>query len=232
MNQEEYWRMFHLVRGDVEAAIGCSATYLTINRISAADYDTAQKLNRHADFWRATTYSLQSSFFIALGRFFDKTKGTYTIEDVVDCTIEYPGFFTKEELRKRKREDSQVFGDAPDPEWMAEYLASVCEPSRKDLELLRTELKPHIETFRKIYEPIRHQYFAHRAKSSSEAITALFSAATVADLAEVLKFIYGLIWGITEMAHNGALPGQWSEKHYDGLFRVYQESTEELIKRL
>ena len=52
MNQEEYWRMFHLVRGDVEAAIGCSATYLTINRISAADYDTAQKLNRHADFWR------------------------------------------------------------------------------------------------------------------------------------------------------------------------------------
>jgi len=224
--------MFHLVRGDVEAAIGCNSTYLTINRVASEDYEMMRKLNRHPDFWRATTYSLQSSLFIALGRFFDKTKGTYTIDDVVECTIEHPGFFTKDELRKRKRKHGKIFCNEPDPMWLTDFLASVREPSLKDLEVLRTELKTQTNKFRSIYEPIRHQYFAHRAKSCSEAITALFEAATANELAAILKFVYGLVGGITDMAHNGTLPGQWNDKEYQRLFGTFEKSTEELIKRL
>lgn len=233
MTGEEYWRMFHLVRGDVETAIGCSSTYLTINRMGTRDQDIYQAYNRAADFWRATSYGLQTGLFMALGRVFDQTKHTYTLEDVVEQTIEHPGFFTKAELRKRKRESLRLFGNQPDPDWLAPFVANVREPGRSDLETMRKELQPHIDKFIGLYEPIRHKYFAHRGKDSQEAIEELFKKTVITELADTLRFAYGLIMGIQDMAWNGTLPGQWStDKAYDGLFREYEESAETLIQNL
>jgi hypothetical protein len=110
MDQEEYWRMFDLVMADVEAAIRCNSTYLTINRLRSEDYGVALKLNQNPLFWQTTTYSLQLALFISLGRVFDKTRGTYTIDDVVKNTLEHPGFFSREELRKRKRAVEKLYG--------------------------------------------------------------------------------------------------------------------------
>lgn len=99
MTGEEYWRLFHLVRGDVESAIGCSSTYLTINRLAREDRNVLDRYNRHADFWRSTAYGLQTGFFMAFGRIFDRANGSFSIEDLVEQTIEHPGFFSKAELR-------------------------------------------------------------------------------------------------------------------------------------
>jgi hypothetical protein len=233
MTSEEYWRMFHLVRGDVETAIGCSSTYLTINRLAAGNYDILQQYNRNADFWRATTYALQTGLFMALGRMFDQTKNTYTIEDLAEQTIEHPGFFTKAELRQRKRESLNLFGNAPDPEWLPGFVANVVEPNRASLAILKTELQPHVDKFITVYEPIRHRYFAHRGKDSEQAIKELFEKTAIVEVAEILRFSYGLITGIQDMAYNGTLPGKWtSDKSYDSLFKEYEKSTEELVKGL
>jgi hypothetical protein len=37
MAEDEYWRMFHLIRGDVEAAIATDNAYITINNLAATD---------------------------------------------------------------------------------------------------------------------------------------------------------------------------------------------------
>src|ERR1035437_10228685 len=185
MTSEEYWRMFHLVRGDIETAIGCSSTYLTINRMAVDDRSIEQRYNRNADFWRATTYALQTGLFMAVGRVFDKTKNTYTIDDVVEQTIEHPGLFNKAALRQRKRESLKLFGDRPDPEWLPAYVANAWEPNRASLEILRTELVPHAKKIIEVYEPIRHKYFAHRGKDSQEAIAELFKKTAITEVADI-----------------------------------------------
>ena len=231
MTSEEYWRMFHFVRGDIETAIGCSSTYLTINRLATNDHNIAQKYNRNADFWRATAYALQTGLFMAVGRVFDQTKNTYTIEDVVEQTIDHPGFFNKAALRQRKRDSLNLFGDQPDPDWLPPYVANAWEPSRTSLEILRSELKPHVEKFIEVYEPIRHKYFAHRGKDSQEAIEELFKKAVITEMGAILRFAYGVVMGIQDMANNATLPGQWtSDKSYDSLFKEYEDSAETLVK--
>ena len=94
-------------------------------------------------------------------------------------------------------------------------------------------MQPHVVKFIAVYEPIRHKYFAHRGKDSKEAIEELFKKAVITELAGSLRFAYGLIMGIQDMAWNGTLPVQWStDKAYDGLFKVYEKSTERLVQNL
>jgi hypothetical protein len=232
VTSEEYWRMFKMVRGDVLAAIGCNSTYLTINRLAAEGFGVAVTYNLQAEFWTATTYGLQTGFFMALGRIFDQRKDAYSIEDVVEQTIDHPGFFAKSELRKRLREAQRIYGDQPDPDTLAARVANAWEPSRSDLAILRKELKPHVKKFIEVYEPIRHQYFAHRGKASEEVIAELFSKAFKSEMAEILRFVYGVICGIEKMAINATPPGQWSDKDYDNLSLEYAAKTEEVVKRL
>jgi len=224
--------MFHLVRGDVEAAIKCSGIYLTINRLAVADYDTAMRFNGHAEFWNVTKHGLQIGMFMAIGRAFDQRRDAYTIEDVVDQTIEHPGFFSKSALRERKREVSKIFGDQEDPPWLVEYIRDAWEPTRKELEALRTALEPHVLKFREVYEPIRNQYFAHRGRASQDVIDELFSKTAISEVADMLRFAYGLIGGIQQMANNATPPGKWSDGGYHRLFRVHEEKTESLVKSL
>lgn len=232
MDSEEYWRLFHLVRGDVEAAIGCNSTYQTIHRLARENQDVLDLYNRYADFWRATTHGLQSGFFMAFGRIFDRAGESFSIEDLVEQTIEHPGFFSKAELRKRKREYSHIYGDALDPDWLILYIDSATEPTRQNLELLRTELGPHIKKFKEVYGPVRHQYFAHRTKATEDVIAELFSKTNVTEAADILKSVYDLIGGIQDMAANGTLPGQWHHGHYESLYRKYESSAESFVRQL
>lgn len=232
MDSEEYWRLFRLVKGDVEAAIGCSSTYLTINRLAAADPKVWQKYNGHADFWRSTAYGLQTGFFMAFGRVFDDSKTAFNIEKLVHETIEHPGFFSKAEFRKRMRDVWKVYGDQPDPDLLAKRVAEAWEPTRKELEVLRTELAPYPKKFRAVYEPIRDEYFAHRSKTNESGIEELFSKAMIDDAAEILRFVYGLVCGIEQMAINATPPGQWYGKDYDKLYRIYETSAETFVRGL
>jgi hypothetical protein len=109
-------------------------------------------------------------------------------------------------------------------------LADAWEPTRASLEVFRPELKPHVEKFIQIYEPIRHKYFAHRGKDSEEAIWELFKKTAIAEVADILRFSYGLVMGINDMAWNATPPGKWtSDNSYDNLFTEYADSAESLI---
>lgn len=43
ITEEDYWRMFELIRGDVETAIKSNLTYLTVHRVAAENADIFDK---------------------------------------------------------------------------------------------------------------------------------------------------------------------------------------------
>jgi hypothetical protein len=45
LTEEEYWRIFDLIRGDVEAAIKSNHAYLTINKLMVTSAGSKRRIN-------------------------------------------------------------------------------------------------------------------------------------------------------------------------------------------
>lgn len=106
--EEHYWRMFELIRGDVETAIRSNVTYLTIHRLAAENAGIYEKYNRFAEFWMLNAYSLQTTFFVTFGRIFDTRSDVYSVHRMVEDTIANSAFFSRSALRDRKRKASRI----------------------------------------------------------------------------------------------------------------------------
>jgi hypothetical protein len=177
-----------------------------------------------------TTYSLQTTFFIAFGRVFDARADSFSVDDLVEATIEHPGFFSKTEVRRKKRESSMIFGEQPDPEWLVTYMDNKVDLTRKNLETLRAALRPHAEKFKQIYEPIRHKFFAHRGRASDEAIGALFGRTLIGDVSEILRFLHTLTWAIQDMVSNGNTPDLTNFSDYHSYVTDVTSQVESVVK--
>lgn len=230
LTEDEYWRIFHLIRGDVEAAIKSNHAYLTINNLVMAEPEIYDKVNRFPDFWALNAYALQTTFFIAFGRIFDARHDSLSIQRLVDTTIAHPPLFSKAALRERKRKSANI-RDA-DPTWLVEYVQNAWEPTSADLEPLKTALTPHYEKFKIIYRPIRHRAFAHRSTEDENAIGALFGRTLFGDVAEILRFLHTLLWAITEMAWNARRPNLTDFSDYEAYVRNVNAKTEQFIRQL
>jgi hypothetical protein len=230
MTEDEYWRMFHAVRGDVETAIKSNSAYWKINNLARDDDKILEKYNRHAHFWTLNSYALQSTFFIAFGRIFDERKDVFSVQKVVDATIKNPQFFTKAALRRRKRKVAQLHGS--DPQWLIDYVIAAWEPTTDDLQTLKTALVPHHQKFKAIYQPIRHTYFAHRGTASEAAIHSLFQKTLIAEVSEILRFLHTLIWSIDQMAINARRLDLLDFADYNNWVRNLDKDVEAFVKTL
>lgn len=103
MIAEEYWRSHH--------------TYQTVNRTVVTDSKISDKVNRSPEFWELNSVALQTTLFIAFGRLFDTRHDAHSILKFVDATIANPQFFSKTELRMRKRKASSIHSP-DDSDWL------------------------------------------------------------------------------------------------------------------
>ena len=228
--EDEYWRMFQSVRGDVNVTIASNNAYLTIHRLATEDYSIRDKYQRAPRFWNLNTYALQTSLFISFGRIFDKRSNSFSIQKLADATIANPAFFSKVALRHRKRQFSQVLG--ADPHWLVDFINQAWEPTAADLEPLRTALTPHCDKFKAIYQPLRHKYFAHRGTESQQAIEGLFDKTLKTDVDAILRFLHTLLWAIREMADNGKRPDLVNFADYYREVRTVVGDIERFIREL
>lgn len=90
LTETEYWRDYDIIRNDVNAAMVSCYTHRTINDVAAADRKISQRLNRHPDFWRVTSFGLQNSLFIVLARILDSDPKLHSIYQVLNATIHWP----------------------------------------------------------------------------------------------------------------------------------------------
>ncbi|MGA2879132.1 MAG: hypothetical protein ABSG13_09300 [Bryobacteraceae bacterium] len=231
LQEKEYWRIFHLIRGDVEAAVKSNQTFLAIDNLIVAEPELHLNVNRFADFWTLNSFALATTFFIAFGRLFDRTKNVLSVEKLLDFTVTNPGLFSKAALRERKL---QVTHNQPGtiPDWLDEAVARAWEPTSADLMPLRAALAPYCETFKKVYGPIRHNYYAHRSKWDEAAISALFSKTQIGEVNEILRFLHTLIAAIQELAINGTRPDLANFQDYDAYVARIKRRTEEFIRQL
>ena len=230
ITEADYWRMFEVIRGDVETAIRSNFTYLTIHRLAAENADIFDKYNRFAEFWMLNAYSLQTTFFVTFGRIFDTRRDVYSVHRVVEDTIANPSLFSKSELRDRKRKASRIVG--VDPGWLVEYVDNAWEPTRADLEPLRLALTPNYQKFKAIYQPIRHQVFAHQSIQDDKAIPALFEKTLITDVHEILRFLHTLFWAIWEMGWNAKRLDLIDFRSFDGEVKRLISKTEEFVRGL
>jgi hypothetical protein len=230
ITEDDYCRMFELIRGDIETAIKSNVTYLTIHRLAAENVDIFDKYNRFAEFWMLNAYSLQTTFFVTFGRIFDTRRDVYSVHKVVEDTIANPSLFSKSALRDRKRKASRI--SDVDPGWLVEYIDNAWEPTRADLETLRVALAPNYAKFKTIYQPIRHQVFAHKSIQNDKAIVTLFEKTLITDVQDILRFLHTLFWAIWEMAWNGKRPDVADFRSFDGEVKRLTNKTEEFIRGL
>ncbi len=221
--------MYDTVRGDVEIAIKSNSADLTLHGLGAEDRTIYDKFQRAADFWSLCAYSLQTAFFMAFGRIFDKRSDSFSVQKLVEATIANPAFFSKAALRERRRKSANLAGS--DPRWLVDYVNQAWEPTAADLEPLRAALVPHVGKFTAIYQPIRHKYFAHRGMESQRAVEALFSKTLKADVAEILGFLHTTLWAVREMAWNGSRLDLTNHTDYERYVKSLNSQIEEFIRQ-
>ncbi|MGI8990572.1 MAG: hypothetical protein ACR2I2_13465 [Bryobacteraceae bacterium] len=202
MTEAEYWRDYDIIRNDVNAAMVSCYTHRAINDISVSDQKIYQRLNRHPDFWRVTSFSLQNGLFIVLARILDSDPKLHSIYQVLNATTAHPEFFNKAALRARKL---SIPGIPPNPPWLDEYVQNAWEPTVQDLRALKKALAPHKTKFDDIYKPVRNQ-IAHIIFKDKQSISSLYGRTLRTDIDEILRFLHSLVRAIWEMAHNAAQP--------------------------
>ncbi|MGJ5814471.1 hypothetical protein [Paludibaculum fermentans] len=229
LTEEEYWRDYEIIRNDVNAAMVSCYTHRTITLIVASDSDLAMRVNRHPDFWRITSFSLQNSLFIVLARILDSDPRLHSIYQVLNATTAHPEFFSKAALRARKL---AVPGTEPNPPWLDEYVENAWEPTVRDLRALRKALGPHKTKFEEIYKPIRNQ-IAHIIFKDDQSIEALYRKTLKADIDEILCFLHNVLRAIWFLAYNAEPPNLHGDNYgYFGRVRAITGDTEEMLRTL
>ena len=228
-SEKDYWRDYDIIRDDVHAAMVACYTQRTINSIAANDEEILEKINRSAEFWQVTSFSLQNTLFIVLARILDSDPDVHSIHHVLSATIAHPEIFNHDALRVRKL---SIPGTEPNLPWLNEYVANAWEPTIQDLRSLKKALAPHKNKFDSIYKPIRHQ-IAHIIHKDPAIVEALYSRTLKADIDEILRFLHCLVKSIWYMAYNAERPNLNGD-HYGYAERVAQitRDTESMLRSL
>jgi hypothetical protein len=120
MTEAEYKQHFDIIRSEITAATNAFYTYIELHKFASESQEQYDKINRDANFWDIQLYGLQTTWFIVLGRIFDRSSGAYSIHDFLASTVAYRGFFSKRALADRKRKAARD----DQPSWLDEYLKS------------------------------------------------------------------------------------------------------------
>jgi hypothetical protein len=197
MQEADYKRHFDVISSEITEATRAFYTYIEIHKFGRKGNKYYNILNRDSGFWSGQLYALQTTWFIILGRIFDRTKGSFSIHGFLDSTAAYPGLFSKWALADRKCRDAQE--DAS--KWVDDYVKSAWEPTREDLEKIRSIIADSDEKWKKIYKPIRDKVFAHNdPKVSAES---LFQGTLISDIKDILHNLNRVRMHIFAMMENG-----------------------------
>jgi len=184
--EQQFVREIEVFRTEAQAGAQFLYAYISFNSIISGKRKTYNEVNKTPLFWNTTIGSLQTSFFIVLGRIFDQNS-KHNIDKLIKTAQDNKEIFSKDALAKRKKEQSHNAD-----EWLDDYLKSVYEPTAKDFR----ELRKKVRKFRKIYESnyrdIRHKIYAHKEVSDTEEMKKLFSKTNIRELQKVFVFINSL----------------------------------------
>lgn len=226
MTENEFWSDFEHIRGEVDKATASFFTYITIHATAGENKEVHRALNRHPSFWNIQLYSLQSTFFITMGRIFDMGKDAHSVHKLVSAALANPEFFSKEALTKRKTE-----GGKTSPDWLDEYITNAFEPKVEHLRAIKKQLSPFRKKFENTCLEIRNSIFAHTLVKNRQAVTEMFAKTEIVEIEEILYVLQDLVQTLWQLYHNGR-PLDFGNTSREYKTRVVEETRAALISFL
>jgi hypothetical protein len=215
MTETQYMEELDLIINEVNTAIECFYTYIEIHNYAAQDKRIFKVLNENPTFWNINLYSLQTTFFIVLGRIFDDGIDTHSIHKLLAATVAHPEFFSINALGARK-----VAGGRK-PDWLDSYMVGIFEPQVSDLRILKRKLSIHRSNYNAIYAKIRDRVFAHNILISKEDVGALFDKALIDEINNMLYNLKDILDALRDLIQNGRCP-EFEMRTYEYQNRIKQ----------
>lgn len=172
-----------------------------INNYAVNNPSVHRGINENALSWNIITHSLQTTFFIVLGRLFDTDGDSLSAHTFLRKCVENIGQFDQQALRARKIAAS----DGNVPPWLDGYMRETYAPNVQDFKRLRGELSRHQAKYIEIYRPIRNQIYAHRDVETLESVESLFGRTRISEIEELLGFLYQMKEVVSQLLYNGRL---------------------------
>ena len=194
MQEVEFRQRFDVVRNDITVATSAFYTYMEIHKFASEGRENYNKINRDAYFWMGQLYALQATWFIVLGRLFDR-RG-YSIRKFLAATVAHKDLFSKGALAERKRKAARQ----DNPEWLDEYLRTAWEPTAQDLQAIADSIGTAEAKWKQSYKPIRDKVFAHHDLGIS--VNDLFGKTLVGDIEDILHDLNRIRIAIFQLLEN------------------------------
>ena len=191
-------------------------TWKLINNIASKDPKIYDALNKNSTTWNIILHSLQSTYFIALRRLFDRDKNTFSADSLLKTCIENISEFGKDKIAERK-----ISNSSEKPEWLDKYLEGVYQIEQKDIQILRGELSKQNKKYEDKFKSIVNKVFAHREIKYLEKSNSLFIGTTIGDIEEIINFLFQIDMILFDLFHNGRLQkiGSYQFKEEEYLFK-------------
>jgi hypothetical protein len=196
---EDIERLSQHFREEFATAAHAFFLWKGINNCAAGDREIYRGINEQALSWNTITHSLQTTFFIALGRLFDTDEDAFSVHSYLRSCIDNIDQFSDAELRKRKISGN----NGRVPEWLDEYMKDAYVPTANDFQRLRGDLSKRQKQYEEIYRPIRNQIFAHKDADSMETVESLFGKTRIDQIEELLSFLYQIQEVVWQLLMNG-----------------------------
>lgn len=193
--------LLKIFRSEVANASWSFFVWKGINNISASDRSIYQALNANAISWSTITHSLQSSFFITLGRLFDLDVGAFSVHAFLRCCIENIDQFGKEALRKRHLREFRE----KNLEWLDKLINDAYVPTKKDFQRIRGETSKYQSQYEDIYRPIRNKVIAHKEKATLENVEELFEKTNIGQIEGLIFHLVQVQEIVFQLLYNGRL---------------------------
>lgn len=176
-------------------------SYLVVRAVADDHKPVEELLNRAPLFWNTVLAALQTSSLIVLERIFDQNS-PHNLGKLFRIAQAHPKIFSKAALARR-----QQGNDAEPPEWQADYLRDVHEPTQKDFLRICTYICKWRSIYETNYQALRHKVFAHKQFSKGNAETAaLFGKTNIRELERMFDFLNSLHAALRELFFNGRKP--------------------------
>ena len=120
-----YDRYYQEFCNEVHRLFSCYLFWKMLNNRVAEDKKLHFALNRTPMSWIVTSYSLNVTLFIILGRVFDVDNNAFSVNDLLKCCVSEIDSFSLDRLRERKMKDQNGI----EPEWLHEYIKNAYEPT-------------------------------------------------------------------------------------------------------
>ncbi len=187
-------------REEVETAIRVFYAYEAMFKL-LSEQQHVDLVNNNIYFWKIFLSSVQTKLFIALGRLYDDSNGTFSFQTFIRICRGNIEEFGHESFEKRRLIDY-----ATRPDWLDGYLQGAYFARVEDIDTLARLARPFNKRMKGLYKEIRNRVFAHAIHTDKIAISNLFEGTNFKEIEDALTTLWSIYSQVWQLYHNARQP--------------------------